>query len=472
MAMRFWKGQEMQLKKQEVNFWWNGLVLLIIWIMINIVFSPDQIISFLLLGCFLCAFLLKVPSGIASILTLYFLIPSDAVNYLFVDSPMGKFPLYIILFVIFITAGFIFGGELKKTVDVREFKIYIGLIIIVVCQIMCLVGFNQNEILSNTVKFAFQTIGMLLLVKVSRISEKTVYKICVFIICLAGVSIVEGFFEIFAGFNLYDIYGSGELSEWLEWMATSGTSLWRTKSTFGNPLIYSSVMVLSLTCVEYIRLHIKNTVVPILLISGLAIGMLMGGSRSAIIILGAYLIYYVINSHAKQKLLFIVGIIIACVVIIQYADLSLVLERFSEVKTDNSMSHRLTAYGVFFKLFGKYLLFGCGLGNTYSVLQKQISGKFATNTFDNAFMDFGLGVGIVGLFALVVVFKNISDICKKKECTLAKTAGMLAFALSFFLNITKYQSLWGILWFFIALNIYMIPDEHGKEMEYHEKSKY
>lgn len=471
MDMLFWKGQGMQLRKQEVNFGRNGLVLLIIWIAINVVFVPDLIISFLLLGCFVCAFMLKVPAGIASILTLYFLIPSDAVSYLFVDSPVGKFPLYIVLFVIFIAFGAFFSGELKRRIDIREFNIYAGLTIIVICQIICLLGFSENEILSNTVKFAFQTIGMLLLVKISRVNERTVYRICIFIVCLACMSIVEGMFEIFAGFNLYSIYGSGELSEWLEWMATSGTSLWRTKSTFGNPLIYSSVMVLSLTCVEYIRLHIKNIVIPILLISVLAVGMLMGGSRSSVIILGVYLIYYVINSNVNQKLLFIIGIIIACAVIYQYVDLSLIFERFSESKTDNSMSHRFTAYGVFFNLFSKYFFVGCGLGNTYSVLQGQISGNFVTNTFDNAFMDFGLGVGIIGLFALVIVFKNVADICKGKDCRLVKIAGLLAFALSFFLNITKYQSLWGVLWLFIALNIYMIPDEYGKEMEHYEKSK-
>lgn len=472
MAMLFWKGQEMRLKKQGASKWRaNGLLLLILWIAINLIFAPDQIISFLLLGCFVCAFVLKIPAGIASILTLYFIIPSDTVNYLFVASPVGKFPLYIVLFVIFIVIGAFSSDRLKRTIDRREFAIYAGLMMIVICQIICLLAFSENEILSNTVKFAFQTIGMLLLIKVNRIDERTVYRICIFIVCLAFVSIVEGGFEIFAGFNLYSIYGQGELSDWLEWMSVSGTSLWRTKSTFANPLIYSSAMVLSLTCVEYIRLYVKNTFIPIVLISVLAIGMLMGGSRSSIVILGVYLIYYVKNSNVNQKLLFIIGIFIAGIIICRYLDLSLILERFSEYNADNSMEHRFSAYGVFFEIFGKYFLFGCGLGNTYTILQKHISGNFSTNTFDNAFMDFGLGVGIIGMLAMIIIFKNVADICKDKECRLVKTAGMLAFALSFFLNITKYQSLWGVLWLFIALNMYMVPDECGEEVEYYERSK-
>lgn len=448
----------MQLKNQEVSFISNSLILLITWLVIEIAFKPDPIIASILFGCFLIAAFLKIPYSIAAVLTLYFIIPSDAVSYLFIASPAGNFPLYIVLILVFIILGFFKYGRISSTIDKREFNIYAGLFTIIIFQIICLLLFSENVILSNTVKFAFQTIGILLMIKLCRITEETVYRVCIFIICLSVIAIIEGAFEVLGGFNLYEIYRSTELSEWLDWMAVSGTSVWRAKSTFANPLIYSSAMVLSLTCVEYIRLKTNRTLVPIVLITILAVGMLMGGSRSSIVILAAYLIHYIMNSNVKQKFLAIVGIIIACTMIVYYVDLSLVFERFSTSKTDGSLKHRLTAYGVFLSLFGKYFLTGCGLGNTYTILQNQISNSFLTNTFDNAFMDFSLGVGVVGLLALVFVFKNVANICNRKDNRLIKCATWLLVALSFFLNTTKYQSLWGVFWVYIALNVYALPD--------------
>ena len=448
----------MQLRKREIKLLTNNICLILIWVLIYCIFKPDPIIAIGLLGCFLGAAVLKIPYGIAVILTLYFMIPSDSVSYMFVTSPVGKFPLYIILMLFFILINFFINYTVSMVIDKREFLVYIGLFGIIFLQIICLLLFSEKDILSNTVKFAFQTIGMLLLIKSSKITENTIYRISIFIILLSMVSIIEGMVEVFGGFNLYSIYGYGEILEWLDWMATSKTSIWRVKSTFANPLIYSSAMVLSLTCVEYIRSKNKNVIIPIVLISILAIGMLMGGSRSAIIILAIYLIYFVIDSKAKQKLFFVAGIIITCMLVLHFMDLSLIFERFTTSKTDGSLSHRLTAYGVFLKLFGQYFLIGCGLGNTYDVLQGQISEEFITNTFDNAFMDFSLGIGVIGVIVMIIVFKNIRDICKRKDHRLLKCAMLLAIALSFFLNITKYQSLWGILWVYIGLNIYGIQD--------------
>ena len=453
----------MQSRSQEINFWFTFIPLVIEFGMVCFFYNIDIVIASLMFGCFLIGSFLKVQFELVSVLTLYFLIPSDAVSYLFVISPLGKFPLYIILIFIFIIINLFNRKVNTRYFEKNEFNIFVGLFMIIICQTMCLLVFSANEILSNMVKFIAQTVGILILVKTMNIRENDIIRVCFFILFLSTVTIIEGGFELFGGFNLYSIYGNTDISNWLEWMANSRTSLWRVKSTFANPLIYSSAMVLSLTCVEYIKDRIKNTIIPLVLITILAVGMLMGGSRSSIVILAIYLIYYVINSSVKQKIFFILGILIVSVLLLHFMDLSLVVERFSQSNSDGSVRHRLSAYSVFVSVFSRYFLIGCGLGNTYNVLDNEISGSFTVNTFDNAFMDFGLAVGIIGLTALCIVFKGVVGICKKKDHKLVMFAALLLFALSFFLNTTKYQSLWGIFWIYAALNIYAEPEYNRKD---------
>ena len=447
----------MLLKKVEISRSFNSLALMMILISIVLMYQPDVFVLSALCGCFLLAILMKIPYKLATIIILYFLIPSDAVSYMFVDSPFGKFPLYIVFMLLFIIMGIISKKSFTTNINKNEFFIYFGLIILIVGQIMCILAFSNNTIISNLVKFSFQTLGILLIVKTSKINETDVYRICWFIVILSILTVCEGAYEVFGKFDLYDIYGNKELSEWIEWTISSSENAWRAKSTFANPLIFSSTMVLSLTSIEYIKEKDHNDLIILLLVGILSVGMILGGSRSAIFILIIYLGKYIKESNLKRKIIAFFGIVLIGFIIISYMDMTVLMDRFTEIGKDKSLSHRLYSYQIFVSIFIKYGLYGVGLGNTYNILQNVISDNFVVNTFDNAFMDFSLAVGVIGVIALIFVFKGVFGICLKKNNCLLKMSILLFICLSFFLNTTKYQSLWGMLWIYISLNIYSIP---------------
>lgn len=93
---------------------------------------------------------------------------------------------------------------------------------------------------------------MLLLVKVQDLSDNDRYNIYLYILILIfatiGVAIAEMFFDL----NIYDIYGSADYSEQYNWAMSSGLS-WRAKSTFVNPLVYGSTMVMCLPVIDFLR---------------------------------------------------------------------------------------------------------------------------------------------------------------------------------------------------------------------------
>lgn len=74
----------MLLKKVEISRSFNSLALMMILISIVLMYQPDVFVLSALCGCFLLAILMKIPYKLATIIILYFLIPSDAVSYMFV----------------------------------------------------------------------------------------------------------------------------------------------------------------------------------------------------------------------------------------------------------------------------------------------------------------------------------------------------------------------------------------------------
>lgn len=439
----------------------NWLMPVLVYLGIYVAYSPVVEASLVLGICFLVMGLMKVNYAIGIIIALYYLIPSDIVAYMFVKSLFGSFPVYILLMLLFILDGMFKCNRFYFLVDRSEFLVYCPLIILAILQGILCIHFSSNVILSNTVKFAFQTVGMLFMVKFQNIQQKELTQIMRFISFMTLVTVIIAALELTGSVNPYKIYGDEQLTEWIDWAAQTSTS-WRTKSTFGNPLVFSSTLCISLGAADYLR---KNGKVVEFICSMLviALGMVMTGSRSSIIIMAAFLIYSIIDSEVKYKFYVICGIIIGVVAGLNFADLSVIGYRFTHISGTTSLTHRYAAYSVFWNSFSRYFLLGSGLGNSYHVLSAFVEGVFSVNTFDNSFMDYSLAVGSLGLILTVISLWNAIKLCKYSHIFL-KSVLFLMLGLSFFLNVTKYQSLWGMMWVFIALNMYATPDieESGK----------
>lgn len=440
----------------------NWIMLALVYLGIHVAYSPVAEASLVLGVCVLVMGLMKVNYAIGITIALYYLIPSDIVAYMFVKSPFGSFPVYILLMLLFILDGMFKRNRFCFLVDRSEFLVYCSLIILTILQGILCIYFSSNVILSNTVKFAFQTVGMLFMVKFQSIQQKELTRIMRFIGFMTLVTVAIAALELTGSVNPYKIYGDEQLTEWIDWAAQTATS-WRTKSTFGNPLVFSSTLCISLGATDYLRKNGKvfEAICSMLVI---ALGMVMTGSRSSIIIMAAFLIYSVIDSEVKYKFYVICGIIIGAVVGLNFADLSVIGYRFTHISGTTSLTHRYTAYGVFWNAFSRYFLLGSGLGNSYHVLSDFVEGAFSVNTFDNSFMDYSLAVGSIGLILTVISLWNAIKLCKYPHVFFSKSVLFLMLGLSFFLNVTKYQSLWGMMWVFIALNMYATPniEESGK----------
>lgn len=441
----------------KYNYLRNSIMLAIVFGIVYVLFHPAISISVIILAGFISIVLLKVNYALGVIILLYMLIPSDIVSYMFIASPFGNFPIYIVLMLLFILEGVIYNKTFSRIITISEFMIYAGLFLVFVLQVICYLVYGSNLIISNLVKFVAQTAGMLLLVKCQRVQEYEIKRICVFLLLALSFTVVVAGLELILHVNVYSLYGNAQLTEWIDW-ASSTRSIWRAKSTFGNSLVFSSSLLFGLVCIEYLRRCGSKPLNTILWLSAIAIGVLASGSRSSTLILIIYILYLIHSSGIKNKIGLTLGTIVAAFAIYYTLDLSVIVERFTRTASDASIVHRLSAYRLFGRLFFDYFLIGTGLGNSYTVLQNQIStgiatAGFATNTFDNSFMDFGLAVGITGIISIIVSFVGIAKMMVKGRA-LVRAASLVFIGMSFSLNATKYQSLWGILWLFIALALY------------------
>ncbi|MFQ6844160.1 MAG: O-antigen ligase family protein [Lachnospiraceae bacterium] len=442
-------------KKNKRKKLFNLVMLVLCYLFIFLLFKPTFGIMLMTLGCFTAMFILNVNYAVGIVVTLYFLVPSDFLAYMFVASPFGNLPLYIIFMTFFICIGCVKSLLKRKkcVVGKNEFFVFSSLILLFILQMLNFVLRQNTEILSNSVKFFFQTFGMLLLVKVQNLSDNDRYNIYLYILILIfatiGVAIAEMFFDL----NIYDIYGSADYSEQYNWAMSSGLS-WRAKSTFVNPLVYGSTMVMCLPVIDFLRKRSNKVLFILGSIVILVIGMALSGSRSAIIISCVFIIYYIWTSNIKQKLTLVIPCIIIAFVMVSNLDNTLILNRFLHLSGSGSVSHRLESYKIFGDIFMNNPFIGTGLGNSYKILQKYVGNAFLTNTFDNAFMDYSMAVGGIGFMLTIISVVNALKFIQKKNLKTSILAVDIFVLLSFFLNTTKYQSIWGLLWIYIAVDMY------------------
>ena len=190
----------------------------------------------------------------------------------------------------------------------------------------------------------------------------------------------------------------------------------------------------------------------------MGIGILQSASRSATIIFFLYLLYYLSNSSVKNKLVIILLCIIGFAIVFSNLNFTALFDKLKVTTSDGSMEHRITAYSIFLTVFSTKPIFGVGLGNTYNVLNDYLNGTFRVNTFDNALLDFTLASGIIGFVGLVLIIIGLVKHKKHLKASLFSFAGIIYIVISLFLNTTKYQSLWGMIWIYLSLSCWLVVE--------------
>ena len=219
-----------------------------------------------------------------------------------------------------------------------------------------------------------------------------------------------------------------------------------------------------LPIIEYFRRTNRlNTVLQAVFLVILAVGIMQSSSRSATITIFLYFVYYLKNSHLKNKFIFSIFIILGLAYVFSNMEFIALLNKFQVTTSDGSLEHRMSSYSLFPSVFARYPLFGVGLGNTYNILMNYIGNTFHVNTFDNGFLDFALASGIIGITGLIMVIIGLKKCDKSNRQFLFSFAWILFIIVSMFLNTTKYQSLWGLFWLYMSLSCWPTHIEKLKE---------
>ncbi len=435
----------------------NRAAILVIWMFVAFYFHLTGNSLFIISICFCSLVLLNIDYAIGTIILCYALIPSDYINYMFVPSPFGNFPLYVLLIIAFLMIEFLNTIFFKKNFQISRpsFKITQSFMLLIIA-ILVTALFNglSKEMISNTIKFMVQLMGVGSLVLIKNINRKEIDKILLFCICVAiSVSFIT-VIEVIGKVNIYNFYGSQYYSEWFDYMSSiNGLGSWRAKSTMGNPLVLSSYLVLAIPIIEYFRQKGFNTFWIVLFVASISVGIILSGSRSACLALLIYFSYIVMKSKMRQKIIILILSAAALVLILYKIDFSLLLERISRAGSDGSLSDRQSAYGVFLNVIGLNIFTGIGLGNTYTALAGMVGGN---NTFDNGILELLYAIGILGVIPIVYLLITLQFVNNKGQQTyrynmIINRLMIVILYLSFFLNVTKYQSLWGVFWLYIFL---------------------
>ncbi len=446
----------MQLEKQLKN---HGLInraaILVIWIFVIFYFQLTNINLLIISICFCSLFLLNIDYSIGTIILCYALIPSDYINYMFVPSPFGNFPFYVLLTFAFLIIECINNIFVKKNFKISKsnFKITYSFILLIIA-ILITVLFNglSKEMISNTIKFIVQIMGIGGLILLKNLNRKEIDKILLFCICVSMSVSFIAVIEVIGKVNIYNFYGRQYYSQWYDYVLSINSS-WRAKSTLGNPLVFSSYLILSIPIIEYFRQKCLNTFWLVIFISSISVGIILSGSRSACLALVIYFIYIIIKSKIRQKITILIFSAAAVVIILYKVDLSLLLERISNAGSDGSLADRQLAYSVFLNVIGLNIFVGIGLGNTYSALAGMVGGN---NTFDNGILELLYAIGILGVIPIIYLLITLRFVHNNGQQTyrynlIINSLIIAMLYLSFFLNVTKYQSLWGVFWVYMFL---------------------
>lgn len=436
----------------------NRSAILVLFVAVTLFYGLRDVTFIYALIAFGMMFILNVDYSLGAIMICYILIPADYYPFMQVSSPFGNLPLYVVLYAVFIAISVVRFVLRYGTLEVDRY-FFISFVLLLFGEIICSALYDASAILPSAVKFFFQMFGMMFLVKLRELKREDFKKIYQFIFILICMAIFVAIQESMFGYNVYNIFGSGLNSARYNWDHFIN-SIWRSTATFGNPLVFSCSLIMCFPVLEYYRENAKFPALIYVALTILAVGAILSGSRSGILGCILYVGYLLVKN--RRGLIGAIVIIPTCLYLVfSYVDTSTIFSRFT---TQGFTSvHRANAYIMFFDVFLQYPIFGTGLGRSYVVLSEYISSTFVTNTFDNSLFDGVLTFGIWGIFALVFTF---SEVYKNVKCN-TRGREMMFVALcfmyiSFFLNAIKYQSLWGMLWFYIAVSYYM--DDNCQEL--------
>lgn len=406
--------------------------------------------------CILMILFLKSNVPISIILTLFFLVPSDYSPFMQIKTPVGAFPYYWILLITFILYSIIFNDVRNIYFTKSEIYILVLFIIFSFFQLVCALLYDNGNITLNLLQFLFQSIGIIFLIKLQCPTEGDLYRVFYYIIFLVVLVDFAAFCETFLGVDFYNIYHIGYYHDNYVWAMSQGL-YWRSYSTFGNPLVYSATLMLCLTIVEFFRKNKSKVLLQVILLSCIVVGSLLSGSRSAIIISLIYCIYYLLKSNINKKIILIVLILFAVPLVFHVFNVNRIIYNFQILSQSKSATHRIEAYRLFSDVFSQYIILGTGLGNSYTILNNYVgkTNNFIVNTFDNSLMDFSLAVGVIGIIVFIAIAISIINLLKGRHNKIGLYCFVFFCMISFVMNATKYISLWGLLWTFIGLNIYV-----------------
>ena len=443
------QGMNLELKVSSDDLK-NRIAILILFVAITLFFGLSDVTFLFALIAFGAMLFLNVDYSIGTIMICYILIPADFYSFMQVSSPIGNLPLYIVLYTIFIAINFIRFAIRNGKIKTDKYLLA-SFSLLLIGESICSGIYDADAILPSAVKFFFQMFGMMFLTKLRQLKRDDFKKIYLFVFILICIAVFVAVQESMFGYNVYNIFGSELNSARYDW-DHSVNMIWRSTATFGNSLVFSCSLIMCFPILEYYRKNAKFPALVYVAVAILTVGTILSGSRSGILGCVLYISYLLItNRRGRFSAIVIVS---ACLyLVLSYIDTSTILSRFAT--QGFTSAHRASAYTLFLDVFLKYPIFGTGIGRSYDVLSEYISTTFVTNTFDNTFFDGALTFGVWGIVALCIAFSGVYQRTKRSKVNKKMVFVLTCFVyISLFLNAIKYQSLWGILWLYIAASYY------------------
>ena len=435
------------------NTIFNRITLLLTYAFIVLFFGMKGDMFIFLTIVYGAMFVSNIDCAIGTFLSLYILVASDYYALMLIPSPFGKFPFYIVVYVFAIGVNLLRRCS-RNTTWMANTPLFIAGFMILISGLITYMIFGENVIISNSVKFFFHMFGMIMLINVKNLDRHDIEKLLHFVFFLVALSLMVAVLEGFFGYNVYELFGKEKEAERYAYDTSINLS-WRVSGTFGNCLVFSSSMVMTFPVIEYFRRVKEQKVISYVALTVLFIGVALSGSRSGLIACVIYLGYMLIATK-KGRWVALIAVPVLLYLVLTYVDLTTMAERIAS--NGYTSEHRVSSYALWLNLILKYLIFGTGLGNSYLVLNNYVgAGNFVVNTLDNTFLDGSLALGLWGSIAVFFSVREFYRKNKRDKYWWMFTSICFVF-ISLFLNSTRYQSLWGMLWFYYVISVKLQMD--------------
>ena len=99
------------------------LSLVLVFLFVAVYFRLSGILLGIMLLCCVAIIVLKANWALCVIATLYFLVPSDYTPFLYIHTPFGSFPFYVVLIPVLIVAYLV--STIKKTKKIKTTEFFI-----------------------------------------------------------------------------------------------------------------------------------------------------------------------------------------------------------------------------------------------------------------------------------------------------------------------------------------------------------